>query len=254
MAQNMGQITDTWMTNPYMFDPTQLSNTYSNYNNAALPWPPSYNTGAGGPVNAATGQPIQSFQNWQQANPGGMSINATPAQPQAPSNPFANVQIPQGQNTAVAQPFGGLDRQQWMALTPQQRGAAQGAMGEFQAGVAATPSDSFVASHNNPSGGGPGAGSMFQGLGYDAFNRMASQQGAPQGGQQGGAGAPPNNWQAAINALANPGKVQTMGANVPMVTGYQPSGGVNQAFLQNAGGGAGMNQGFLSALRAIQGR
>src|SRR5580704_13526289 len=81
MAQDMGLITDTWMTNPYMFDPTQLSNAYSNYNNAALPWPPSYNTGAGGPVNAATGQPIQSFQNWQQQNPGGMNINATPAQP-----------------------------------------------------------------------------------------------------------------------------------------------------------------------------
>ena len=62
-----------------MFDPTQASNQFSNYNNAALPWPPSYNTGAGGPVNAATGQPIQSFQQWQQQNPGGMSINATPA-------------------------------------------------------------------------------------------------------------------------------------------------------------------------------
>ena len=85
MAQSMQQITDTWMTNPYMFDPTQLSNSYSNYNNAALPWPPTYNTGAaGGPVNAATGQPIQSFQQWQQANPAGMSINSTPAAPAAP--------------------------------------------------------------------------------------------------------------------------------------------------------------------------
>jgi len=257
MAQDMGLITDTWMTNPYMFDPTQLSNAYSNYNNAALPWPPSYNTGAGGPVNAATGQPIQSFQNWQQANPGGMSINATPTQPQAPaagpSNPFANVQIPQGQNTAAYQPRGGLTPMQWQALTPAQRSTAQGALGEVAAGVAATPSDSFVASHNNPSGGSPGAGAYLQGLGATAFNQMASQ-GPPQAGPQGGAGAPPNNWQQAINSLANPGRVQTMGANVPMVTGYQPSGGVNQAFLNQAGAGQGMNQGFLSALRAIQGR
>ena len=68
------------------------------------------------------------------------------------------------------------------------------------------------------------------------------------------AGAAPNNWQAAINALANPGKVTTPGATVPMVTGSQPAGGINQAFLQNAGAGQGMNQNFLSALRAIQNR
>jgi len=250
MAQNLGALTDTWMLNPTMFDPTQASNQFSNYNNAALPWPPSYNTGAGGPVNAATGQPIQSFQNWQQANPGGMNINATPAQPQAsaaaPSNPFANVQIPQGQNTAVAQPFGGLGRQQWQALTPQQRLDASGPLGQYASGIAAMPSDPFVASHNNPSGRG-----MMVNVGGLGFNQMGGQ-GAPQAAPQ--ANAPPNNWQAAINALANPGNVQTMGANVPMVTGYQPSGGVNQAFLNQAGAGQGMNQGFLSALRAIQGR
>jgi hypothetical protein len=256
MAQDMGLITDTWMTQPWMFDPTQLSNAYSNYNNAALPWPPSYNTGAGGPVNAATGQPIQSFQNWQQQNPAGMNINATPTQPQAPaapSNPFAGVQVPQGMNTAAYQPRGGLSIAQWQALTPQQRIAASGPLGEVAAGVAATPSDSFVASHNNPSGGAPGAGSMFQGLGAAAFNQMASQ-GAPQAGPQGGAGAPPNNWQQAINSLANPGKPITQGANVPLVQGYQPSGGINQSFLQQAQGRPGMNANFLSALAALQNR
>jgi hypothetical protein len=41
---------------------------------------------------------------------------------------------------------------------------------------------------------------------------------------------------------------------VPQVTGYQPSGGVNNAFLQQAGAGQGMNQNFLSALAAIQAR
>jgi hypothetical protein len=78
-------------------------------------------------------------------------------------------------------------------------------------------------------------------------------QAAPQAAQPQASG-PPNNWQAAINALSNPGRVQTMGANVPQVTGYQPSGGVNNAFLQQAGAGQGMNQNFLSALRSIQGR
>ena len=88
MAQNMAQLTDMWMVNPTMFDPTQASNQFSNYNNAAaLPWPPTYSTAAGGPVNAATGKPIASFQQWQAANPGGMSINSTPghALPAAPA-------------------------------------------------------------------------------------------------------------------------------------------------------------------------
>ena len=68
------------------------------------------------------------------------------------------------------------------------------------------------------------------------------------------ASAPPNNWQAAINALANPGNPVTQGATVPLAQGYQPAGGINQAFLNQAGAGQGMNQNFLSALAAIQGR
>jgi hypothetical protein len=151
MAQDLAALTNTWMLNPYMFDPSQQSNQFSNYNNQALPWPPTYNTGAGGPNNAATGQPIQSFQQWQQQNPGGMTLNSTPSQPGAQS-------------------------------------------------------------------------------------------------------AAPDNWQASLNALANPGKVTTPGATVPQATGSQPSGGVNQAFLNQAGAGQGMNQNFLSALRAIQAR
>lgn len=218
MAQNMGLITDTWMTNPYMFDPTQLSNVYSNYNNAALPWPPSYN---GAPVNAATGQPIQSFQNWQAANPGGMNINATPAQPQA----------------AAPAPAG---------LSPGVNPNAAGALGVDQS-RGLLPPGYYGNSVTNPDKGSFGGWTPAY-SGQPQQLAQPQQQAAPQ------ASAPPNNWQAAINALANPGKVQTMGANVPMVTGYQPSGGVNQAFLQNAGGGAGMNQGFLSALRAIQNR
>ena len=60
MAQNLAQLTDMWMVNPTMFDPTQESNQFSNFNNAALPWPPTLQPGlAGGPVNAATGKPIQ---------------------------------------------------------------------------------------------------------------------------------------------------------------------------------------------------
>ena len=85
------------------------------------------------------------------------------------------------------------------------------------------------------------------------LNRPA-QTAAPQAAPQAQAGEDPNNWQAAISSLANPGNPQTMGATVPQVTGSQPAGGVNNAFLQQAGAGQGMNTNFLNALRSIQGR
>ena len=211
MAQDLGQLTDMWMVNPWMFDPTQKSNQFSNYNNQALPWPPTYNTAAGGPVNAATGQPIQSFQQWQQQNPGGMSLNATPAAPAPAPQQQQYGRIWEGQGTGGA-------------------AGGQNAMGS----------------------GGPTAGQNVSGFGPIG---PAPQQQSPQAAPQPQATwQQPNNWQAAINALSNPGKVQTMGANVPQVTGYQPSGGVNQAFLNQAGAGQGMNQNFLNALRSIQAR
>lgn len=60
---------------PMQFDPSQWSNPYSNYYGKALPFPASY---AGTPTNAL-GQPI--------AVPQGMTLNQTPAQPQAPQSP-----------------------------------------------------------------------------------------------------------------------------------------------------------------------
>jgi hypothetical protein len=205
MAQDLGQLTDMWMVNPWMFDPSQKSNQFSQYNNAALPWPPTYNTGAGGPVNAATGQPLPSFQQWQQQNPGGMSLNTTPAAPAAPQ--------PQQMVLRQTNPGGML-----------------------------------------PSGENYGSQTPTYIPAQYQYMPAPQQQQAPQAAPQAQASGPPNNWQAAINSLANPGRVQTMGANVPQVTGYQPSGGVNQAFLNQAGAGQGMNQNFLSALRSIQGR
>jgi len=209
MAQDLAALTNTWMTDPTMFDPTQKSNAFSNYNNAALPWPPTY---AGAPVNAATGKPIQSFQQWQAANPGGMSINSTPAQPAAA--PQSN--IPQFIQAGGGQYTGG---------------------GQYQAGQMA----------------GQNAPSSWQVNPAYAIQQM-QQQAQPQAAPQPQASGPPNNWQAALSALANPGNPVTQGANVPMVSGSQPAGGVNNAFLQQAGAGQGMNQNFLSALRAIQAR
>lgn len=217
MAQNFGQLTDMWMTDPTMFDPTQASNQFSNFNNAPFPFPPTYNTGAGGPVNAGTGQPIQSFQQWQQQNPGGMSINATPAQPAAPQqSPLLNNPGPVGP---------GRMQGQYVQTNP-------GGM--------------------LPSGENYGSSSPTYMPAQYQFMPQQQQQQAPQAAPQ--ASGPPNNWRAALNALSNPGNPQTMGATVPMVQGSQPAGGVNQAFLQQAQGRPGMNQNFLSALQAIQRR
>jgi hypothetical protein len=242
--------TPTFTPNPYAnFDPSQWSNPYSQFYGQALPWPSSY---AGTPTNAL-GQPIQPPQ-----PPQGLTLNSTPQQPQAPaaapaSNPFANVQIPQGQNDAAYQPRGGLSIAQWQALTPQQRSAASVPLGQVAAGVAATPSDSFVASHNNPSGGSPGAGAMFQGLGATGFNQMQQQQ--PQA--PGAAAGAPNAWQNTLSMLANPGHVTTPGATVPQAqspTGVQP--GVLQSFLANwqpaqSGPGSGFTQNFNALLRGL---
>ena len=234
MAQNMAQLTDMWMVNPTMFDPTQASNQFSNYNNAALPWPPTYNPGlAGGPVNAATGKPIQSFQQWQQQNPGGMSINSTPAMPAA-----APAGGPSPGTTGAGAPA------QWGAMYP---GGPMIVQNLSQPNTPTINEGGIL-----PSGQNYGTSSPT----YipSTLNQPAqtSSQAAPQAAQQ--AGGPPNNWQAAINALANPGNPQTMGATVPMVTGSQPAGGVNNAFLQQAGAGQGMNTNFLNALRSIQAR
>jgi hypothetical protein len=101
---------------------------------------------------------------------------STPAT--AAGNPFTNVQIPQGQNDAAYQPRGGVSPQQWQALSPAQRGAVQGPLGEVAAGVAMTRPDSFTSSFNNPSPGAQG-GSYLQGLGVDAFNQMVGRNGQP---------------------------------------------------------------------------
>lgn len=208
MAQDLSQLTNMWMVDPYMFDPTQKSNQFSRFNDKALPFPPTYN----GVPTDAMGRPIQSFVNWQQANPGGVSLNATPATPQPAPQP----------------------QQQPMVDSMRAYNAA------LSSGQGQNAADATRAS-NQP----PYFGRMPQAA-PNAINGVGNTGAAQQ------AGAPPNNWQAALGALSNPGNPQTMGASVPLQTGYQPSGGVNQAFLNQAG--PGMNQNFLSALRAIQGR
>jgi hypothetical protein len=219
------QLTNQMIANPWMFDPSQLSNQFSNYNNAALPYPPTYN---GAPVNAATGKPIQSYQDWLQANPGGTTLNQTASAPAAAAQP--------DMSRGIYSMYGGA-------------GPPNLAMGQ------PVPLSQFAGGQYGSSGQNDIAGLMsLMGMDPSKYAGLQRQQQPQAQAAQAQASGPPNNWQAAINALANPGNPVTRGANVPMQTGSQPAGGVNNAFLQQAGAGQGMNQNFLSALRAIQGR
>jgi len=87
-----------------------------------------------------------------------------------------------------------------------------------------------------------------------------------QGGSQGSPGSPggwstPNNWQAFLQARANPGRVTTPGVQPPAGgPQYQPGQGVFPALAQQwqATGqvrpGIGINTNFMNALQNLQGR
>jgi hypothetical protein len=250
------QLTDMWMVDPTMFDPTQRSNQFSTYNNRAMPFPPSYGNPfqslpARGPVNAATGRPIQSYQDWAnsqpspQAAPQGTTLNTQPQQ----GNPYYSPQIVNSLMAAMGPPPG----------NPGGFGG-QAAQSAALSNYANNMSPLWTAQMQFAQGAQPGGAGAPQ---AQQANAAPASQGGPQ-----------NNWYQALQALANPwgpgGGPQTQGATVPLQQGYQPSGGVNQAFLNQRGwGGAGpagtpgaapmgggppTNQNFLSALAAIQGR
>jgi hypothetical protein len=231
---------------PAMFDPSQLKNPYSPFAGKALPWPSQY---AGMPTDAM-GRPIQSYldaqtaaQAPQQAPP--VSLNSVPAAAQ--SSPFPQSMPGAGApvgGAPIAQPFGGLNREQWNALTPQQRSAAQGPMLQYQAAGAMMPSggNQFVASGNNPSGSNPQAQTAVA-LSDSAMSDWNRMQNQPQAAPQAAAPAGPDMSQAYLNALANPGKVTTPGATVPQSPAPSNQSGVLQQFLQNWKAGGGQTQG-----------
>ena len=227
------QLTDQWMVNPWMFDPSQKSNQFSLFNNQRLPYPPTY---SGVPTDAM-GNPIQSFVDWQKANPAGTTINQTPAQPAQAAQPNAQWAF----NNALLNSMG-------------RAATAQGGPSQQMSDVIGMRAQNNAAYGMNP-GGNPATGGVWGNYGGQGSGPTGTPSAA-----QGQAGPPPNNWQAALNALANPGRVTTPGVPLSSISGgaggtaFQPAGGVNQAFLSQAGAGQGMNANFLSALRAIQGR
>jgi hypothetical protein len=191
-------------------DPTQWSNPYSQYNNAPLPFPPSY---AGVPTNAM-GQPIPGYQ----APPQGTTLNSAPqAAPQ--------------QQQQQQQPIR-------MATTPEGMPAGQTSLGR---GV---------------------VGSVWQ---PQQQPQPQQQQAAPQA-QASGQGS----YQAALDALSNPGNPVTPGSPYTPMAGNanaQQSQGLLNNFIQNwkqggmgqtaqpgiGGGSSGINVGannpFFAALQ-----
>jgi hypothetical protein len=213
----------TFMPNPYgNFDPSQWSNPYSLYNNQAFPWPPTY---AGTPTDAL-GRPIASYQPPQAP----AAPAATPASTTLNSSPGLNGPDP-GMLNGMPDP-----RTAIMGMTPQQFQAANAAQNPDPA------SQAFVNAWFNVGGQQP------MNPYIPPFNPQPQQQ-APAG-----PAAPPNNWQAALAALANPGKVTTPGATVPQAP-TAGSNGVLQQFLAGwqpaaSGPGSGFQQGFARALRS----
>lgn len=196
------------------------TNPYSPFPTGPFPFPPSY---AGVPTDAF-GRPIQTYQAPQPvytppSGPQGTTLNSMPA-----ANPVDRW----NQGMAAMAGYTGGDPQQAALLSAQ------------------------------------------LGLGPMYYSGGGQQQPTGSPGSPGG-WSTPNNWYAALQALSDPtgGQgVQTPGATVPLQQGYQPSGGVNAAFLQQRGwggpgptggpitpqGGGPVNQNFMSALAAIQGR
>lgn len=203
----------TLQTNPYsLFDSSQWSNPYSNYNNQALPWGNSY---AGVPYDSS-GNPIQPTP--------GMTLNQSPAQPQAPA-------AAQAQSPAAA-------LYQMMSQPSVLNPSGNAAVGMANWG-GFLPAGSY---NGNPSQ-------------YAQAAQAAAAPAASTPTQTANNAGLTNAQYMALRA--NPGRVTTPGATVPQNTsGYGASSGGISSFLQNykpatSGPSSQFQQGFYSALKQL---
>src|SRR6516225_3843779 len=178
----------------------EQTNPYSQYASGPLPYPATY---SGVPTDAR-GVPIQSYLDWQKANPGGTTINQTPAQPAAPSpsqwefnnrmlnSMGANVTGP-GQQLGDIVGMRQLNNQMYGRTGP-------------------TPNPSVTANMT-----GDQIAQYMQNK-PDYRNPWTGQAGGGGGTTLNQTQAAPNDWDAALAALSNPGRVTTPGSP------YTPSG------------------------------
>ena len=207
-----------------LFSPDQWLNQFSNFNNSALPWPSSY---SGVPTDAM-GNPIQSA----------VSENNAAQQQYLQQMAAYNQQKASTPGTTLNSTSQGFQQGVPNALNP----SGNAALGMSNWG--SLPATGY----NTQTAGG-----YLQALQANPFSgaQQPQRQAAPT------APTPPNNWQATLAALANPGKVTTPGANVPIsASSAQPSSGALQAFLQNlrpaqSGPGAGFQNSFAGTLKGM---
>ena len=183
----------------------------------------------GNPI-ASFGQAQQAHDAWNAANPApaqGTTLNSTPAQPQQPIR---------------------------MATTPEGMPPGETSLGRGVIGSSWQPQSPL---------GTPVYGNVGRMSGIIGYARLPQQQ-LPQQPQAAPAPAPTNPIdmrQAYLDALSNPGKVTTPGAQ--MLPGTSPTGPQSQPsvlaqFLQQhpgggtTGGGGYSNQGFFSTLNALK--
>jgi hypothetical protein len=233
-----------------LFSPDQWLNQFSNFNSKPLPWPSTY---AGYPTDAM-GNPIGGGPSQQMQAP-----SAAPAQP-APGTTINSTPAAAGQanysnlgqwGPAVSELMNNYQAAQ-AKLSPQQLKAQADTRSMnanqmlFNSGPYAGPGTTFGA-QNAP---------LQQAMQGYAMGLGRPQQAAPQQAAPPPAPAAPGGltYPQVLALLANPGKVTTPGANVPVGPSSQPGGGVNNAFLGQAQGKPGMNTNFLNALAALQNR
>jgi len=217
--------------NPYaLFSPDQWLNQYSLFSNKALPWPSSY---VGDPTDAM-GNPIAPPA--QQAAPAaapvtpGTTINSIPQQQLADLQAQVNQGIINSANATQSN--------------------NTGTFGNVNTGIANYP------------------GAVDAIIGLSNYKQQANQDyaagkpiGMPQQASAPAAApaAPANGltYPQVLALLANPGKVNTPGANVPAsATSAQPSSGALQSFLANfrpatSGPGSGFQQAFGDTLKGL---
>ena len=194
-----------------LFSPDQWLNQFSNFNNAALPWPSSY---AGMPTNAM-GQPIQP--------PPGMTLNSSPQpaapQPAAPQNsPYAiakgNPAIDAGNQAA------GLDALGSMRPTGN---------GSYAAGPGTPPG--FWQAQAAMQGQGQGQGQQQQPAAPNSWQNTMAMLANPGKVTTPGATVP-----ATASAQPGPGSLQAFLQN------WKPA---------QSGPGSGFQQGFGNALKGM---
>lgn len=218
---------------PYMFDPSQFTNKFSNYQGVALPWPSQYQ----GTPTDAQGNPIQSYLAAEAANaamPPSTTLNSAPRNQNMGQWAINNAMLSsQYGNPKSGVPVDSVLNQ--MSQNNAAYGVGRQGMGPIEAARLY----------------------QIQNSGYPGTQGPMTGTGGTPGATAGGGGGGIDMGQAYLNALSNPGHVTTPGATVPQSAPPSGQSNVLQQFLQGwqnkgsptTGAGNYNNAGFFNALK-----